>query len=77
MQPIQITETPSVVAGAEEPSLAGGAGLATDVAVATDLMGMSTDDDVADPTGSWAVDHRTTAEEIDALSGAVLSLLFP
>jgi hypothetical protein len=42
----------------------------------TDLLGMSADDDIADPTGSNAVDHRTTAEEIDALTGVVLDLLF-
>jgi protein-tyrosine phosphatase len=42
----------------------------------TDLLGMSSDDDVADPTGSAAVDHRSTAEEIDDLSVVVLDLLF-
>jgi protein-tyrosine phosphatase len=41
-----------------------------------DLLGVSPDDDIADPTGSNSVDHRTTAEEIDDLSGVVLDLLF-
>jgi protein-tyrosine-phosphatase len=41
-----------------------------------DLLGASDDDDVTDPTGSNAVDHRTTAEELDTLSGTVLGLLF-
>jgi protein-tyrosine phosphatase len=41
-----------------------------------DLLGVSSDDDVADPTGSRAADHRTTAEEIDALSAEALALLF-
>jgi protein-tyrosine phosphatase len=43
---------------------------------AQDLLGISRDDDLADPTGSNAVDHRGTAEEIDALVIAVLDLLF-
>ena len=42
----------------------------------TDLLGISSDDDVADPTGSSATDHRTTAEELDALAGETLTLLF-
>jgi protein-tyrosine-phosphatase len=42
----------------------------------SDLLGISTDDDVADPTGSKATDHHTTAEEVDALSAEVLGLLF-
>jgi protein-tyrosine-phosphatase len=42
----------------------------------TDLLGISSDDDVADPTGSKATDHRATAEEIDALSAEVLTLVF-
>jgi hypothetical protein len=42
-----------------------------------DLLGVSDDDDVADPTGSHATDHRTTAEEVDALASATLRLLFP
>ena len=42
----------------------------------SDLLGMSDDDDVADPTGSNATDHRTTAEELDALAGETLELLF-
>jgi protein-tyrosine-phosphatase len=42
----------------------------------TDLLGMSNDDDVADPTGSNATDHRTTAETLDALAEEVLALLF-
>jgi len=41
-----------------------------------DLLGMSVDDDVLDPTGSRAVDHLTTAEEIDGYSEIVLDLLF-
>jgi protein-tyrosine phosphatase len=43
---------------------------------AQDLIGLSSADDVTDPTGSNAVDHRGTAEEIDELAGAVLDLLF-
>jgi protein-tyrosine phosphatase len=42
----------------------------------TDLLGMSLDDDVTDPTGSKATDHRTTAEELDVLASEVLALLF-
>ena len=42
-----------------------------------DLLGVSPDDDVTDPTGSRAVDHRTTAEEIDRLTTEALALLFP
>jgi protein-tyrosine-phosphatase len=42
----------------------------------TDLLGVSPDDDVADPTGSNSVDHLTTAEELDELSEIVLDLLF-
>jgi protein-tyrosine-phosphatase len=42
----------------------------------TDLLGVSPDDDVADPTGSNSVDHLTTAEELDELSEVVLDLLF-
>jgi protein-tyrosine-phosphatase len=42
----------------------------------TDLLGVSLDDDVADPTGSNSVDHLTTAEELDELSEIVLDLLF-
>jgi protein-tyrosine-phosphatase len=42
----------------------------------TDLLGVSADDDVTDPTGSNATDHRTTAEEIDRLSNELLTLLF-
>src|SRR4051794_20483513 len=42
----------------------------------TDLLGMSKDDDVTDPTGSNATDHRTTMEQLDELSGATLELLF-
>jgi protein-tyrosine-phosphatase len=41
-----------------------------------DLLGVSVDDDITDPTGSNAVDHRTTAEELDALSAQVVELLF-
>jgi protein-tyrosine-phosphatase len=41
-----------------------------------DLLGVSSDDDIADPTGSNAVDHRTTAEELDTLSAQVMELLF-
>jgi hypothetical protein len=43
---------------------------------ARDLLGVSTDDDVTDPTGSAAVDHHTTAAEIDELVAEVLALLF-
>jgi protein-tyrosine phosphatase len=43
---------------------------------ARDLLGVSVDDDVTDPTGSAAVDHHTTAAEIDELAAAVLNLLF-
>jgi protein-tyrosine phosphatase len=42
----------------------------------TDLLGVSADDDVADPTGSNAIDHRSTAEALDALAIATLGLLF-
>jgi protein-tyrosine phosphatase len=42
----------------------------------TDLLGMSLDDDVTDPTGSNVTDHRTTATEVDALTADVLALLF-
>jgi protein-tyrosine phosphatase len=42
----------------------------------TDLLGISRDDDVADPTGSKAADHRTTAEELDAMAAETLALLF-
>jgi protein-tyrosine-phosphatase len=41
----------------------------------TDLLGASSDDDVTDPTGSNATDHRTTAEEVDALTRVVVALL--
>jgi protein-tyrosine phosphatase len=42
----------------------------------TDLLGMSKNDDVTDPTGSNATDHRSTMEEVDELSGETLLLLF-
>jgi protein-tyrosine phosphatase len=42
-----------------------------------DLLGASPDDDVADPTGSPAVDHRSTADEIDQLARTSLELVFP
>ena len=42
-----------------------------------DLLGMSRDDDIMDPTGSNATDHRTIAEEIDALAAEVLELMYP
>ena len=42
-----------------------------------DLLGASLDDDVADPTGSSAVDHRTTADEVNHLAEAALELLVP
>jgi protein-tyrosine phosphatase len=42
-----------------------------------DLLGVSADDDISDPTGSSAVDHHTTAEEIDQLATEVLDLLYP
>jgi protein-tyrosine phosphatase len=40
-----------------------------------DLLGVSDDDDLADPTGSNAVDHRSTAEELDLLAAALVDLL--
>jgi protein-tyrosine phosphatase len=43
----------------------------------TDLLGSSSVDDVADPTGSRAADHLTTAEAIDAMVVEVLALLYP
>jgi protein-tyrosine phosphatase len=43
---------------------------------AQDLLGMSTDDDVIDPTGSAMVDHDTVADEVDDLARQVLDLLF-
>jgi protein-tyrosine phosphatase len=43
---------------------------------AQDLLGMSTADDVTDPTGSATVDHDTVADEIDDLARQVLDLLF-
>jgi protein-tyrosine phosphatase len=42
----------------------------------TDLLGISSDDDVTDPTGSNATDHRTTAEELDRFAREALGLLF-
>jgi protein-tyrosine phosphatase len=44
---------------------------------ASDLLGSSPDDDVADPTGSRAADHLTTAEDIDRMVVEVLELLYP
>jgi protein-tyrosine phosphatase len=41
-----------------------------------DLLGVSATDDITDPTGSDAVDHHTTAAEVDELAGQVLELLF-
>jgi len=43
----------------------------------TDMLGTSKDDDIADPTGSRAADHLTTAEEIQRLATEVVALLFP
>ena len=43
----------------------------------TDMLGASPDDDVADPTGSRAADHLTTAEDIDQMAVELLELLFP
>jgi len=43
---------------------------------AQDLLGLSTDDDVIDPTGSAMVDHDTVADEVDDLARQVLDLLF-
>lgn len=43
----------------------------------TDMLGTSKDDDIADPTGSRAADHLTTAEEIQGLAADVVGLLFP
>jgi len=42
-----------------------------------DLLGASLDDDVTDPTGSSAVDHHTTADDVNHLAEEVLELLFP
>jgi protein-tyrosine-phosphatase len=42
-----------------------------------DLLGVSADDDILDPTGSRAVDHHTTADEIERLATEVLDLCFP
>lgn len=42
-----------------------------------DLLGASTDDDIADPTGSAAVDHHSMADEVDDLAGALVALLYP
>ncbi len=44
---------------------------------AIDLLGLSTEDDVADPTGNALADHRTTAGELESLSQALLELLVP
>ncbi len=43
----------------------------------TDMLGASPEDDVADPTGSRAADHLTTAEDIDRMAVEVLELLYP
>jgi protein-tyrosine phosphatase len=42
-----------------------------------DLLGVSTVDDIEDPTGNALADHRTTAAELDALVAALLELLVP
>jgi protein-tyrosine phosphatase len=42
-----------------------------------DMLGASAIDDIADPTGSRASDHLSTAEEIDKLAAHALELLFP
>jgi low molecular weight protein-tyrosine phosphatase len=42
-----------------------------------DLLGMSADDDVEDPSGNALADHRTTAAELDALIAALFELLVP
>ena len=42
-----------------------------------DVLGMSKDDDVADPTGNALADHRTTATELDVLAASLLELLLP
>jgi len=42
-----------------------------------DLLGVSPDDDVADPTGNALADHRTTADELAALVDELLALAYP
>jgi protein-tyrosine phosphatase len=41
------------------------------------LLGASPDDDVADPTSDWSVDHDTMAGEVDDLMFRVVELLWP
>ena len=42
-----------------------------------ELLGSGTDDDVADPTSDWSVDHESMAEEVDDLMLRVVALLWP
>ena len=41
------------------------------------LLGTSTDDDVADPTSDWSVDHDSMATEVDDLVLHLVDLLWP
>lgn len=41
------------------------------------LLGGSPDDDVADPTSDWAVDHDSMAAEVDDLMLRLVDLLWP
>ena len=43
----------------------------------SDVVGLSVDDDVLDPTGNPLADHRSTADEIQGLVDALLELLLP
>jgi protein-tyrosine phosphatase len=43
----------------------------------TDVLGASTVDDIADPTGSQAVDHHSMADEVDGLARELVALLYP
>jgi len=42
-----------------------------------DLMGASHDDDIADPTTDWSVDHATTAAVLDDLVRRLVSRAWP
>ena len=42
-----------------------------------ELLGSGTDDDVADPTSDWSVDHESMEEEVDDLMLRVVALLWP
>jgi protein-tyrosine phosphatase len=41
------------------------------------LLGASGDDDVADPTNDWSVDHGVMASEVDDLVARIVGLLWP